>query len=152
MKTNIMLIIIFSITLISCASENISTPTPTRGPVVPLVTKTVTAKVTETEAIEVVKQTCNSFRTVQFEEPHVNQTLIMSPEDAYQELNDEALTPSVEQFTNVMWFAQLNGKWVGTGTFSEFTKDQPWDICEGLVDANSGEPISSSFRWKKSIP
>ena len=138
--------------LYSCASGKISMPTSAHDPVTLPVTRTETDELTQTDAIEVVKDTCDSFRTVQLEEPDVNQILIMSPDDADEIFDDEAPAPSFEQFTTRMWFVQLKGKWIGTGTFSGLTKDQPWDICEGLVDAASGDPISMSFRWKKSDP
>ena len=156
MKTTIALAILFSVTLLSCTSKNISastpTPTATHSISTPSAISTETSKITQDKAVEVVKETCNSFRTVQREEPLVNQAFIISPDDAYKKLDNMTLTPSVEQFTTRMWFVELKGEWIGTGTFSGLTIDKPWNICEGLVDADSGEPIPMSFRWKKSYP
>ena len=150
MKTKLLLLVIPAIVLASCTPVSTSAPTEITSHVKPA--DSITSEITEDTAIEVAQESCGSFRSVQVEEPYENQAVLMSYDEGYKRVHEGSVDLSTKLIGNPVWFVQLKGKWQGFGfpygglTPTPSKTPTIWVVCEVLVDAQTGEAFSKSYK------
>ena len=68
-------------------------------------------------------------------------------------MRESTVVYSISLDGNAVWFVQLQGSWKGVGhpkgTLTPTPSEVPmiWDICEVLVDAQTGKAVAEQLRW-----
>ena len=156
MRVKTFLVVILAIALTSCTPISITKSTETPSQVESI--ESIKSEITQDMAIEIAKKSCGSFRSVQLEEPYESQANLMSYDEGYKKVHEETVDPSTKLLGNPVWFVQIKGKWQGFGfpygglTPTPLRTPTLWNVCKVLVDAQSGEAFTSSYRWNTPSP